>query len=250
VRQLKSTFSVYAANASSPNIRSSESLIPAPPQTTPTFLPWVTARDVHVAQAEQDNSHGSFVSGLAVRAQKLNHSDDRFPLCSARIVDVVALGKNATTEDKLISSLEQALEKHKHVKVWNLSLGTERCVADRTFSDLSVALDRLQDEYGVTFVVAAGNYRIPPFRGWPPDDRRGRARVWAGKADQARGARRVMAGQLSHALKSDPGARRRRRPRRAPNQQEHKRDRLRQVSHFMPRRSSRTIFGQRRSRLE
>lgn len=160
----------------------------------PYISPWVTARDVHVAEAEQDNSHGSFVSGLVVHARKLNHSDDRFPLCSARIVDVVALGKNGTTEDKLISSLEQALEKHKHVKVWNLSLGTERCVADRTFSDLSVALDRLQDEYGVTFVVAAGNYRIPPFRGWPPDDLGEADRVCA-PADSVRA---VVVGAVAH----------------------------------------------------
>jgi serine protease AprX len=91
-------------------------------------------------------------------------------LGSARIVDVVALGKNGTTEDKLISTLEQALEAHPEVKVWNLSLGTEKGVADRAFSDLGVALDRLQDEYRVTFIIAAGNYRNPPFRGWPPDD--------------------------------------------------------------------------------
>jgi len=123
----------------------------------PFISSWGVARDVHVAEEEQDNTHGSLVAGLIVHARRLNHGDDRFPLGSARIVNVVALGKNGTTEGKLISTLEQALEAHPEVKVWNLSLGTEKGVADRAFSDLGVALDRLQDEYRVTFIIAAGN---------------------------------------------------------------------------------------------
>lgn len=156
--------------------------------------PWRTAREVHVAEEEQDNTHGSFVSGLIVHARKLNHGDAQFPLCSARIVDVVALGKKGTTEDKLLSTLEQALENHPNVKIWNLSLGTEKSVTDRTFSDLSVALDRIQDEHGVTFIVAAGNYRNPPFRGWPPDDLGEADRVCA-PADSVRA---MVVGSLAH----------------------------------------------------
>lgn len=136
----------------------------------PYLSPWRTAREQYVPAAEQDHSHGSFVSGLIIHARKLNHENPRFPFCSARVVDVVALGKNGTTEDKLLSSLEDALDKHPEVKVWNLSLGTDRPVNDRTFSDLGIALDRLQDEHGATFVLAAGNYRTPPFRGWPPEN--------------------------------------------------------------------------------
>jgi serine protease AprX len=136
----------------------------------PYLSPWRNAREQYVPASEQDHSHGSFVSGLIVHARKLNHEDPRFPFCSARIVDVVALSKGGTSEDKLLSSLEDALDKHPEVKVWNLSLGTDRPVNDRTFSDLGIALDRLQDEHDATFVLAAGNYRTPPFRGWPPED--------------------------------------------------------------------------------
>jgi hypothetical protein len=158
------------------------------------LAPWREARDVHIAKSEEDTIHGSFVSGLIVHARNLNHGDKGFPLCSARIVDVVALGKNGTTEDKLLSALEQAVEAHPEVKVWNLSLGTERCVADRSFSDLGVALDRLQDEHGVTFVVAAGNYRQAPFRGWPPDDLGEDDRVCA-PADSVRA---IIVGSVAH----------------------------------------------------
>ena len=160
----------------------------------PYLSPWRSAREVFVVAADQDTTHGSFVSGLIVHARKLNHNDAGFPLCSSRIVDIVALGKNGTTEDKLLSALEQAVENHPEVKVWNLSLGTDRCVADRTFSDLGIALDRLQDEHGVTFIVAAGNYRQPPFRGWPPEDLGEADRVCA-PADSVRA---IVVGSVSH----------------------------------------------------
>jgi serine protease AprX len=160
----------------------------------PYLSPWRISREEFVAAAEQDTTHGSFVSGLLVHARKLNHDDAGFPLCSARIVDIVALARNGTTEDKLLSTLEQAVEQHPEVKVWNLSLGTDRCIADRTFSDLGIALDRLQDEHGVTFIVAAGNYRQPPFRGWPPDDLGEADRVCA-PADSVRS---VVVGSVAH----------------------------------------------------
>lgn len=136
----------------------------------PYLSPWRNSREIYVPDNEQDNTHGSFVAGLLVHPRRLNHEDSRFPSASARFVDVVALAKNGTTEQKLLSSLEDAVEKHPEVKIWNLSLGTETPVDNKKFSDFGVALDRIQDEYGVTIVLAAGNYRKKPFRGWPPDD--------------------------------------------------------------------------------
>jgi hypothetical protein len=74
------------------------------------------------------------------------------------------------TEDQLITILEEVLPQHPDVRVWNLSLGTAEICCSHGFSDLAVALDRLQDRYDVTFVTAAGNYEEPPYRGWPPED--------------------------------------------------------------------------------
>ena len=65
---------------------------------------------------------------------------------------------------------------------------------DPVFSDLGVALDRLQDEYGVTFVVAAENYRVLPFRGWPPEDLGEADRVCA-PADSVRA---LVVGSVAH----------------------------------------------------
>lgn len=182
----------------------------------PYLTPWRHAREAYVAKADQDHSHGSFVSGLLVHARSLNHDDARFPRCSARFIDVVALGKAGTSEDKLLTSLEDALGKFPDVKVWNLSLGTDRPVTDKTFSDLAVALDRLQDDYRTTFVLAAGNYARKPFRGWPPEDLGEndricapadsvRAIVVASAAHRDHSSSRVKAGNPSPFSRRGPG---------------------------------------------
>lgn len=160
----------------------------------PQLAPWIHSRDVYVPQEFQDNTHGNFVAGLVVHGRRLNHGDSLFPDCSSRVVDVVALGTNGTTEDELLSIIEQALIDHPDVKFWNLSLGTENPISDRTFSDFAVALDRLQDEHGVTFILAAGNYQRLPLRTWPPQDLMGADRVCA-PADSVRA---VVVGSTAH----------------------------------------------------
>lgn len=136
----------------------------------PLLSRWVVARHEFVPQSLQDNDHGSFVAGLLIRAGGLNHSDPRFPNHSCKIVDVVAFPRDdGVTEDQLIAILEEVLPKHPEVKIWNLSLGTDQMCCNHGFSDLAIALDRLQDRFDVTFVTAAGNYNEPPFRSWPPE---------------------------------------------------------------------------------
>lgn len=186
-------------------------------ESDPYLKPWRHGRETYVSANDQDYSHGTFVSGLLIHARKLNHDDQRFPLCSVRIVDVVALGATGTSEDKLLSSLEDALSKFPEVKVWNLSLGTDSPIDNQKFSDLSVALDRLQDEYETTFVLAAGNYTKPPFRGWPPDKGIGEADRICAPADSVRSlvvgsvahrdhsSSRVKAGQPSPFSRRGPG---------------------------------------------
>jgi hypothetical protein len=72
----------------------------------------------------------------------------------------------------------------------------------RSFSDLGVALDRLRDEHGVTFIVAAGNCRQPAFRGWPPDDLGEDDRVCA-PADSVRA---IVVGSAAHRDHSSHGS--------------------------------------------
>ena len=157
--------------------------------------PWRVAREVYVPQSEQDTSHGSFVAGLTIHSRKMNHGDVQFPECSSKFVDVVALSKTGTSEDKLLTILEDVIPKYPDVNVWNLSLGTTRSVVDSSFSDLAVALDRLQEQYKITFVIAAGNYQTAPFRDWPPTTMLGESDRICAPADSLRS---IVVGSITH----------------------------------------------------
>lgn len=143
----------------------------------PFLAPWVVAREAHVPESLRDYSHGTFVGGLIANARSLNHNDDRFPSCCAKIVDIVALGKDGTTEPELITILEDVIPKYPQVSVWNLSLSTRQPISEDAFSDFAVKLDSLQDEYQTSIVLAAGNYEGTPLRTWKPQDLKGADRI-------------------------------------------------------------------------
>lgn len=163
----------------------------------PLLGPWTVAREDFVPPKYRDHNHGSFVAGLVVNGKILNHDDPRFPNVNAKFVDVVAIPGNGQSirEDDLVSIIEEVVPKHPSVKVWNLSLGTDSapCRND-AFSDLAATLDRIQDQYGVRFVIASGNYRALPFRGWPPEDHGEDDRVCP-PADSVRG---ITVGSIAH----------------------------------------------------
>ncbi len=163
----------------------------------PLLNPWMVARETYVPAQYRDYHHGSFVAGLIVNGRRLNHDDARFPGSRAKFVDVVAIPGHGQEirEDDLLSILEEVIPKYPQVKIWNLSLGTEsRPCQNDFFSDFGAALDRIQEAHNVRFVIAAGNYRTPPFRGWPAEDLGDDDRVRP-PADSVRG---VTVGSIAH----------------------------------------------------
>lgn len=170
----------------------------------PCIAPWVIAREENVAESELDYGHGTFVAGLIVHARRFNQNP-KFPDVSARIVDVQALpGNQPLPEYELVTILEDVVPRHPQVKIWNLSLSADEPCADQKFSDLGMKLDELQDRYGVTFVIAVGNYNQPPFRRWPPDDL-GEADRIAPPADSVRA---ISVGSVAHLDKPSTRVRR------------------------------------------
>ena len=98
-------------------------------------------------------------------------------------------------EDDLLETIARAVSQHRDVKVWNLSISRVSDVCqDDCFSDFAMALDAIQKQYDVTFVVCAGNYIEPPLRGWPPAN--------LGEADRvhppADSVRAITVGSLAH----------------------------------------------------
>jgi hypothetical protein len=216
--QSLSTFPHYLAlRAASVRIRPLQPIDFPPPQTgrdypvvgiidsgtnpdDPFIDPWVVARHVYVPENGRIFDHGSFVAGLVIHPRRLNGADAGFPEGAAKIVDVAAIQAppDGLSEDQLVTLLEEVLPKHPDVRVWNLSLAGAAPCSDHFFSDLAIKLDDLQDRYGVTFVLAAGNYTDPPFRGWPPDDHGEKDRI-CGPADSVRG---ITVGSVAHLARS------------------------------------------------
>lgn len=158
------------------------------------LAPWIIGREEYVAAHERTYGHGSFVAGLIAHPRPLNQGDLRFPAASSKIVDVVAIPKGGLREDELLTILEEVLPKYPAARIWNLSLGGNSSCDNRAFSDLAIKLDDLQDRYGVTFVLAAGNYSVTPLRGWPPEDL-GEADRICSPADSLRG---ITVGSIAH----------------------------------------------------
>jgi hypothetical protein len=164
--------------------------------SNPLLAPWISGREEYVPAEARDYEHGTFIGGLLVHACALNHNDARFPECACRILDVVALpGNGRISEEELLAILREVVPKHPEVRVWNLSLGGSEPCSDHCFSDLAIALDDLQREHGVTFVLAAGNYNVPPFRGWPASGVTGDADRICGPADSTRA---LTVGSVAH----------------------------------------------------
>jgi hypothetical protein len=162
----------------------------------PFLAPWIADRVEYVPQNARDYEHGTFVGGLLVHARLLNHADSRFPETPCRILDVVALPANGRIrEDELLAIIREVVPKHPEVRVWNASLAGNVPCSDFQFSDLAIALDEIQQAHNITFVLAAGNYNVPPFRGWPTDQSLGQRDRICGPADSTRA---LTVGSVAH----------------------------------------------------
>jgi serine protease AprX len=142
----------------------------------PGLEEWVHKHLRFVAEEEENIYHGTFVAGLIVWGDELNSSLPEIGAHPCRVLDVHVLPNSdpssgnvgVITEIELLNDLEGCLKRYANeVKVWNLSLGSDEvCQLDK-FSDFAMQLDNLQEQYGVTFVVAAGNYQESPLLKYP-----------------------------------------------------------------------------------
>lgn len=142
----------------------------------PQLKYWVERREDYVLPNEKNCEHGSFVGGIISYGDRIDGV--KTPFDGIKIIDIAAIPNSdekygdvgALTEDDLVEILQETVPKYSgKVKVWNLSLGTNQVCKDEAFSDLAIALDEIQDENDVIFVIAAGNYE-DKIRPWPPTD--------------------------------------------------------------------------------
>ena len=148
-------------------------------------IPWLkrllVAREGHIPDRFADTSHGSLVGALAASGGGFSLDSSYFPKPLARLLDIQLIGcgeYEGIDEDDLVTQVEDAVERYgpraidrsyevdEPVVIWNLSLGGDSVASRNQFSLVAVELDRIAQQYGVIFTVAAGNYTKPPLRGW------------------------------------------------------------------------------------
>ncbi|HFU7081007.1 S8 family peptidase [Bacillus thuringiensis] len=168
----------------------------------PYLTPWVECQEEYVLSSERNYNHGSFVGGIIAYGDLLMGNQSAYE--GVKIIDVCAIPNDdpangnvgTLTEDILIEILNEVVPKYSgKVKVWNLSLGSSNLCQDETFSDLAISLDEMQEEYGVIFVISAGNYEERPIRSWPPQEEASYNDRITSPADSVRG---ITVGSISH----------------------------------------------------
>ena len=126
----------------------------------PYFTAWKTP-DSFTSYPEQykDTSHGSFVSGIIEYGDELNGLTTT-SLSGVRLFDATVYPDNTKQPiyvDDLVENIREAVERNNHIKIWNLSLGTNIEASLEDFSDFGMALDNIQDENNVLIIKSAGN---------------------------------------------------------------------------------------------
>ena len=124
----------------------------------PHLAPWITKRWSPYPESDTDGSHGTFVSGVALYGDYLENKkfvgNGKFKLLDAAVFPANGL----IDEDELIQNIQDAIKTHHlEVKVWDLSLSIVREISMNRFSDFAIALDNLQDTYGILICKSAGN---------------------------------------------------------------------------------------------
>lgn len=131
---------------------------------------WIVAKFDRLMDRDKDRSHGTFISGLEVIGKTLNKE-----ICleedGCRLVDICIMPKKGSFNTVykfgidefsmvLRSAVAEAAERT-GAKVFNLSLNIPKSRLREEYSDFARELDSIADDYGVIFIISAGNLNIP-----------------------------------------------------------------------------------------
>lgn len=143
----------------SPSIEPTIGVIDTLFDTRVYFNEWVEYHDMvddNIHKDSLDYRHGTSVSSIIVDGPKLNPwLDDGCGRFKVRHFGV-ATGSQFSSFS-IIKLIKQIIVSNKDIKVWNISLGSNKEVNDNFISAEAAILDRIQYENDVIFVVAGTN---------------------------------------------------------------------------------------------
>lgn len=123
------------------------------------FTDWVDYHDEidpALGDDPEDYVHGTEVTSIIVDGPTLNPAlDDGCGRFRVRHFAVARNGRNSSFA--IIKSIRDIVAAHRDITVWNLSLGSALETSENTISPEAAILDKLQNDYGVIFIVAGTN---------------------------------------------------------------------------------------------
>ena len=126
------------------------------------FSDWVDSKNIGIPEdliQDEDYNHGTGVTSIIVDGQSLNPlHDDGCGNFRVRHFGV-AIGHKFSSF-RIIQSIEKIIEDNRDIKVWNLSLGSDKEINQNFISPEAAFLDELQSKYDVIFVIAGTNMPI------------------------------------------------------------------------------------------
>jgi hypothetical protein len=159
------------------------------------LAPWVLDESsTDYIEEDINKSHGTFVAGVLLYGDELE-GKPYIGLDGCKIFDATVfpdISKQMIYEDELIEHIKNVINRNSHIKIWNLSLGTDQEADLDDFSDFAIELDKVQEQHNVLICKSAGNCNN--FRKNAP-----RSRI-AKSADTVRG---LVVGSIAHDKKTN-----------------------------------------------
>lgn len=122
--------------------------------------PWIVGRTTPYPEEYLDKTHGTFIGGIVVYGDRLEGKTIT-GVNGAKVYDGIVMPdttKETFNEDDFIANIRECVRDNPSIKIWSLSIGYESLeVSDSSFSQLAIALDDIQQEYGVIVCKAGGN---------------------------------------------------------------------------------------------
>lgn len=123
------------------------------------FKDWVDFNDMlpdGIERNEESYIHGTEVDSIIVAGGLINPDfDDNCGYFKVRHFGVAIKGENNSYV--LIQKIKTIVEKNKDIRVWNVSLGSIYDTEIYNISPEAAALDELQNEYNIVFVISGTN---------------------------------------------------------------------------------------------
>ena len=123
------------------------------------FSKWVKYENMSDPKFGENTRHGTAISSIIVDGPSINPDlEDGCGRFRVKHFAVIGKDKESASSFDIMRKIRKIVETNTDIKVWNLSLGSDREVAKSYISPEAALLDELQKKHDIIFVVSGTNY--------------------------------------------------------------------------------------------